>query len=94
MIGTITMNPGMDKTLTISDFTYGGMNRVTEKRADPSGKGVNISIALTQIGVPVRTLGLEYANGSEEFRETLEQLGVCYEKTIKYMTRRRKSQQN
>ena len=82
MIGTITMNPCMDKTLTISDFTYGGMNRVTEKRADPSGKGVNISIALTQIGVPVRTLGLEYANGSEEFRDTLEQLGVCYESLV------------
>ena len=38
MIGTITMNPCMDKTLTISDFTYGGMNRVTEKRAAPQEK--------------------------------------------------------
>ena len=38
MIGTITMNPCMDKTLTISDFTYGGMNRVTEKKGGPLRK--------------------------------------------------------
>ncbi len=38
MIGTITMNPCMDKTLTISDFTYGGMNRVTEKGRTPQEK--------------------------------------------------------
>lgn len=82
MIGTITLNPCIDKTLVISDFTYGGMNRVANKHENISGKGVNVSVALTQIKVPVRTLGINYRNGGEAFVNGLEKLGIDYENII------------
>ncbi|MCG8484219.1 MAG: 1-phosphofructokinase family hexose kinase [Clostridia bacterium] len=78
MIGTITLNPCVDKTLVIDEFTYGGMNRVIEKRKDISGKGVNVSIVLTQIGVAVLTFGIYYKKGSEAFINGLEEIGIKY----------------
>lgn len=82
MIGTITLNPCIDKTLVIRGFNYGGMNRVGSKRADVSGKGVNVSIALTQIGMPVRTLGINYRTGAAAFEEGLKELGISYESVL------------
>lgn len=82
MIGTITLNPCIDKTLVIRGFNYGGMNRVSSKRADVSGKGINVSIALTQIGVPVETLGINYKNGAEAMNEGLKEIGITYEAVL------------
>lgn len=82
MIGTITLNPCVDKTLTISNFTYGGMNRVMTKRVDPSGKGINVSIILSQLGIGVRTFGIEYQRGSDFFKKSLEDYNIQYESVV------------
>jgi len=79
MIGTITLNPCVDRTLVINGFTYGGMNRVNSKRSDVSGKGINVSIALTQLGVPVRTMGINYRNGAQMMTEGLKEIGIDYQ---------------
>lgn len=79
MIGTITLNPCIDKTLIINKFCYGGMNRVISKREDVSGKGINVSVALTHLGVPVRTLGICYSEGDKYLRDGLLRLGIDYE---------------
>ena len=79
MIGTITLNPCIDKTLTIHGFTYGSMNRVSNHRSDVSGKGINVSIVLTQLGIPVRTLGISYKNGAQIMKEALSNIGIRYE---------------
>ena len=78
MIGTITMNPCIDKTLVISKFCYGGMNRVSDKRADACGKGINVSAVLTQIGVPVKTMGINYVNGADIMEKGLAASGIVY----------------
>jgi len=82
MIGTITLNPCIDKTLMIEGFTYGGMNRVNQKRADVSGKGINVSIALTQLGMPVKTFGINYKEGSQTLREELQKNGIDYQAVL------------
>ncbi|MEG0191146.1 MAG: 1-phosphofructokinase family hexose kinase [Lachnospiraceae bacterium] len=82
MVGTITLNPCIDKTLTINGFTYGGMNRVEKKRADVSGKGVNVSIALNQIGSNVRTFGINYKDGAEVLNRELGMFGITYEGVV------------
>lgn len=79
MIGTITLNPCLDKTLTIDGFTFGGMNRVQEKRVDAGGKGINVSAVLAQNGQAVRTFGLHYENGSELLLACLQEIGIDYE---------------
>lgn len=82
MVATVTLNPCIDKTLKIDGFTYGGMNRVLEHREDPSGKGINVSIALVQLGVPVMTIGFSYRGGDRDFREHLAQQGVDYQAVL------------
>ena len=79
MIATVTMNPCIDKTLTIRGFSYGGLNRVQTKRSDFSGKGINVSIVLNQLGISVRTFGINYTKNGQDFSKGLEALGIHYE---------------
>ena len=50
MIFTLTLNPAMDKTVVIEDFTPGGVNRIQSLRTDVGGKGINVSKCLKQLG--------------------------------------------
>lgn len=79
MIGTITLNPCIDKTVVIDGFHYGGMNRVSSSRDDISGKGINVSIALSQLGARVRTLGIDYKNSTQTVKKSLEKFNIGYE---------------
>lgn len=47
MIVTLTPNPSVDRTVSITDLQRGEVHRATASRIDPGGKGVNISRALT-----------------------------------------------
>jgi 1-phosphofructokinase family hexose kinase len=47
MIVTLTPNPSLDRTVSITDLQRGEVHRATASRLDPGGKGVNISRALT-----------------------------------------------
>lgn len=46
MIVTVTPNPSVDRTLFIGALARGQVTRATRSLAEPSGKGVNISLAL------------------------------------------------
>lgn len=61
VIAALCLNPCVDKTVTINGFVYGGMNRIQESREDGSGKGVNVALALDQIGeeaICIGTMGI------------------------------------
>ncbi|MUL47532.1 1-phosphofructokinase [Mycobacterium sp. CBMA293] len=52
MIVTVTLNPSLDRTLTLNEpLTRGAVHRLTPVSTEPGGKGVNVSRALTQNGV-------------------------------------------
>lgn len=55
---TATMNPAIDKIVTVEDFTAGQLNRVKTVRMDPGGKGINASKALLTYGVEQVALGI------------------------------------
>jgi 1-phosphofructokinase len=54
---TVTLNPAIDRTVTISHFTAGIVNRVENVRSNPGGKGVNVAAALADAGHRVAVTG-------------------------------------
>ncbi|MCU1406677.1 MAG: pfkB [Glaciihabitans sp.] len=61
MIVTVTPSPAIDWTITVDSFELGGVNRSTQSVREPSGKGVNVSIALHR--GDVATLAIVPAGG-------------------------------
>ena len=54
MIVTVTPNPSIDRTVSLSSaLVRGAVHRVGEVRVEPGGKGVNVARALTLAGLDV-----------------------------------------
>jgi 1-phosphofructokinase len=51
MITTVTPNPSVDWTLEVPTLTRGAVHRIATQHQEPSGKGVNVTRALTGNGV-------------------------------------------
>ena len=57
MIYTLTMNPSLDYVMAVPDLLPGRVNRTAMEELHPGGKGINVSIMLTRLGMENRTLG-------------------------------------
>lgn len=55
---TVTLNPALDKTVTLAGLAIGGLNRVRDLRVDPGGKGINVAKVLKKFSVNVIAAGL------------------------------------
>ena len=66
MIVTVTANPSIDRTLYLDAFVHRGVNRVRQVLDEPSGKGVNVALALHRAGTPAcAVLPIGGATGDE-----------------------------
>jgi 1-phosphofructokinase len=54
---TVTLNPAIDRTVIVPNFTAGAVNRVETVRSNPGGKGVNVAAALADAGQRVAVTG-------------------------------------
>jgi 1-phosphofructokinase family hexose kinase len=57
MIITVTLNPTLDKTLSVPRLEPGAVHRAQILRQDLGGKGINVSRALRAIGIDSRITG-------------------------------------
>ena len=57
MIYTVTLNPSLDRTLSVPELNPGDIHRARLVREDLGGKGVNVSRSLRALGIPSRILG-------------------------------------
>ena len=57
MIYTLTMNPSLDYVMAVPDWLPGRVNRTAMEELHPGGKGINVSIMLTRLGMKNRALG-------------------------------------
>lgn len=66
---TVTLNAAIDRTVTISNFTAGAVNRVESVRSNPGGKGVNVASALADHGHRVAVTGFLGRSNAGAFGE-------------------------
>ncbi|WP_270395654.1 1-phosphofructokinase [Mediterraneibacter massiliensis] len=71
-IVTVTLNPCVDLTLTVDKFLYGGTNNVVGTRKDISGKGINTSVVLKNLGIENIATGLMFLEDKDILRDFLE----------------------
>ena len=71
MIYTVTLNPALDKTVEIPGMALDTVNRITEMRTDPGGKGINVSIILSRLGAETTVIGFLRASVDGAHRKVL-----------------------
>lgn len=76
MVYTVTLNPALDMAAEGAAMP-GGAARYSQGRFLAGGKGVNVSLLLTSLGVENRALGVCAGFTGEEFLRQLEAAGVA-----------------
>lgn len=82
MIATVTLNPTLDKTVTVEGLVIDETNRWTSFRRDPGGKGINVSRVLHELGYNTVAYGL-VGNDIDgvTFQQLMKQKGVPFDFT-------------
>ena len=78
MITTVTLNPCIDRTVMLKNLKVGGHNRIDRTLQDVSGKGINVSVALQQLGVETGCLGFDYSAGGAAVTRFLQERSIPY----------------
>lgn len=73
-IGTVTLNPSVDKYLFLDNIALGRLNRVIKMEKYAGGKGINVSRALRELGLGSLVIGCAGGeNGRFIFKELSRQ---------------------
>lgn len=75
-IATLSLNPAIDQTARVPNFTAGRVNRVEWEQSDTGGKGVNVASFLADAGLKVTATGLLGAANAEPFVELFARKGI------------------
>lgn len=76
MIYTLTLNPALDRELTVPDLAFDEVLRATALRIDYGGKGFNVSRALAALGAESVALGFVGGKTGEKLEAGLASLGI------------------
>ena len=76
MITTVTPNPAIDVTLDVPSLVRGEVHRTTGRHQEPSGKGVNVSRALTSNGIATTAVLPLGGSDGAELQHLLDDEGV------------------
>ncbi|MDV3126484.1 1-phosphofructokinase [Mycobacterium sp. 21AC1] len=76
MIVTVTPNPSVDRTVVVDHLNLGEVNRGRRSWSEPSGKGVNVALALHAHRVPVRAVVTAGGPVGAQLRQMLGDTGL------------------
>ena len=76
MIYTITFNPSLDYVIQVDHFKPGIINKTKFEEILPGGKGINVSIVLSNLGHESTALGFMAGFTGEEIEHRLESYGA------------------
>ena len=76
MIYTVTFNPSLDYIVTVDDFKLGLTNRTTSELTLPGGKGINVSIVLSNLGIENTALYFAAGFVGDEITRLVKESGI------------------
>lgn len=76
MIYTVTFNPSLDYIVSMDGFETGRTNRTTGERIFPGGKGINVSIVLSNLGIENTALGFTAGFTGEQIEKETKRMGL------------------
>lgn len=76
MIYTVTFNPSLDYVVTVPELGVGKVNRSSSERIVPGGKGVNVSMVLSNLGVDNKAIGFAAGFTGDVFKKLLKEKGL------------------
>lgn len=76
MIYTVTFNPSLDYIVSMNSFEMGMTNRTTKEQMFPGGKGINVSIVLSNLGIENTALGFTAGFTGEQIEKQVQAMGL------------------
>lgn len=76
MIYTVTLNPALDYVLRVPSLTSADVNRAKKSELFYGGKGINVSVVLSRLGIQNRALGFAAGFTGRELERMLERDGI------------------
>ena len=76
MIYTVTFNPSLDYIIRVDNLELGKINRVNYENILPGGKGINVSIALGNLGHKSVALGFTAGFTGREIEARMREYGA------------------
>ncbi len=76
MFSTVTLNPCIDKTVTINGFQKGKLNRIIDSKSQPAGKGINASIVYNNLGGDTFCTGINYLSNRNVLEDFLNEKNI------------------
>ena len=77
LIMTVTLNPAVDKTIEIDDFTVNQVNRVKTMRMDAGGKGINVSSTIKALGRKSQALAVLGGRAGSYIESVMDKQGIA-----------------
>jgi len=79
MIYTVTLNPALDKSICVTNFTLDTVNRAESTRLEAGGKGINVSRITKKLGFTSKAIGILGGNSGKLIEEKLSAEGIDFE---------------
>ena len=78
MVATITLNPSLDRTITVDGLAVDKTNRWTSSRLYAGGKGIDVSRAIREMGGKTMAYGFIGGHAGRTVEILLDEEGVSY----------------
>lgn len=75
MIYTVTFNPSLDYVIQVDNLTLGEVNRTISEFIYPGGKGCNVSVMLSNLGIKSKALGFVSGFTGKQLEKMLTDFG-------------------
>ncbi len=79
MITAVSLNPSIDRTLAVEKFTPGGLNRILSRGDNAAGKGINVALTVSSLGLDAECVGFMYRDSAPLFEKRLMLNSTAYE---------------